>query len=365
MLMPVPALLPDAADRLAAVHELAVEIPPRVADVLSRPAQALARIADGLPRMAQPVHKSRLFLADAGVDLALGDLLRRLALNALRLFALPCQLREPVQIAPDRRGVVLDSFLRALLRHLPETFLRSLLELRDEVQQLILRFALIDRIPDIRVACGVPVGDPLRLLRLQRHIAGAAKLLVLNNNAVIPIAPEPVCKRLPALRRTALVLLHLSRKTFQRVGIERVRNVQINGFRSAAEPGLSAQIFGAEPKTDMARCRPALIRGVPVRVLSELFSVEYSKLVGVSRVVDRKQPPVIIPDRAVPEIRLLRLAELAPLTVLADGKLLLGILLQVLLPLWQIRIFRVRRKISLTISRDKRNIMDRTITGNS
>lgn len=93
--------------------------------------------------MAQPVHKARLFLADAGVDLALGDLLRRLALNALRLLALPCQLREPVQIAPDRRGVVLDSFLRALLRHLPETFLRSLLELRDEVQQLILRSSVL------------------------------------------------------------------------------------------------------------------------------------------------------------------------------------------------------------------------------
>ena len=327
MLMPVPALLPDAADRLAAVHELAVEIPPRVADVLSRPAQALTRIPDGLPRMAHPVHKARLFLADAGVDLALGDLLRRLALNALRLLALPRQLREPVQIAPDRRGVVLDSFLRALLRHVPEALLRSPLELRDEVQQLVLRLAFADGIPDIRVTGGVPVGDPLRLLRLQRHIAGAAKLLVLNNNAVIPIAPEPVCKRLPALRRTALVLLHLSRKTFQRVGIERVRNVQINGFRSAAEPGLSAQIFGAEPKTDMARCRPALIRGVPVRVLSELFSVEYSKLVGVSRVVDRKQPPVLIPNRAVPEIRLLRLAELVPLTVLGDGKFLLDIVL--------------------------------------
>lgn len=191
MLMPVPALLPDAADRLAAVHEHAVEIPPRVADALSRPAQALARVPDGLPRMAQPVHKARFFLADAGVDLALGDLLRRLALNALRLFALPRQLREPVQIAPDRRGVVLGSFLRALLRHVPEALLRSPLELRDEVQQLVLRF------------------------------------------------------------------------------------------------------------------------------------------------------------------------------VLADGKLLLGILLQVLLPLRQIRIFSVRRKISLTISRDKRNIMDRTITGNS
>ena len=156
MLMPVPALLPDAADRLAAVHELAVEIPPRVADVLSRPAQALARIADGLPRMAKPVHKARLFLADAGVDLALGDLLRRLALNALRLLALPCQLREPLQIAPDRRGVVLDSFLRALLRHLPETFLRSLLELRDEVQQIVLRFAVLgDRKFPVDIFAGI------------------------------------------------------------------------------------------------------------------------------------------------------------------------------------------------------------------
>ena len=143
----VPALLPDAADRLAAVHELAVEIPPRVADVLSRPAQALARIADGLPRMAQPVHKARFFLADAGVDLALGDLLRRLALNALRLLALPCQLREPVQIAPDRRGVVLGALLCALLhtllRHFTETFLRSLLELRDEIQKLVLRSSVL------------------------------------------------------------------------------------------------------------------------------------------------------------------------------------------------------------------------------
>ena len=143
MLMPVPALFPDAADRLAAVHELAVEIPPRVADALSRPAQALARVPDGLPRMAQPVHKARFFLADAGVDLALGDLLRRLALNALRLLALPCQLREPVQIAPDRRGVVLDSFLCALLRHVPEALFRSPLELRDEIQQIVLRFAVL------------------------------------------------------------------------------------------------------------------------------------------------------------------------------------------------------------------------------
>ncbi len=143
--MPVPALLPDAADRLAAVHELAVEIPPRVADVLSRPAQALARIADGLPRMAKPVHKARLFLADAGVDLALGDLLRRLALNALRLLALPRQLREPVQIAPDRRGVVLGTLLRALLCALLrcQPLLRSLLELRDEIQQLILRSSVL------------------------------------------------------------------------------------------------------------------------------------------------------------------------------------------------------------------------------
>lgn len=94
--------------------------------------------------MAQPVHKARFFLADAGVDLALGDLLRRLALNALRLLALPCQLREPVQIAPDRRGVVLGALLRALLRHVPEALLRSPLELRDEVQQFILRLALAD-----------------------------------------------------------------------------------------------------------------------------------------------------------------------------------------------------------------------------
>ena len=188
MLMPVPALLPDAADRLAAVHELAVEIPPRVADVLSRPAQALARIPDSLPRMAQPVHKARLFLADAGVDLALGDLLRRLALNALRLLALPRQLREPVQIAPDRRGVVLDSFLRALLRHLPETFLRSLLELRDEIQQLVLRLAFADGIPE--------AGDfgNIRLLALLeirpdivQHLVGvrSSRILRAGNGAAV------------------------------------------------------------------------------------------------------------------------------------------------------------------------------------
>lgn len=318
----VPALLPDAADRLAAVHEHAVEIPPRVAD-------ALARIPEGLPRMAQPVHKARFFLADAGVDLALGDLLRRLALNALRLLALPRQLREPVQIAPDRRGVVLDSFLRALLRHLPETFLRSLLELRDDIQQLVLRLALIDRIPDIRVTGWVPLGDVLDLLAVKSDRNTQRTVASVLNYTVIAEITHRVLQSIIAhsLRVGTGFLLHLFRKTAgissRSVIDKRICDVQICLDDAAPETFGAVELLAREiiSFSECFQTTPAFFDGFAI--------VEHGKVPVFSPrpVVHHHQPPVLIPDRAVPEIRLLRLAELVPLTVLGDGKFLLDIVL--------------------------------------
>lgn len=366
----VPALLPDAADRLAAVHELAVEIPTRVADALARLTQALARIPEGLPRMAQPVHKARLFLADAGVDLALGDLLRRLALNALRLLALPCQLREPLQIAPDRRGVVLDSFLRALLRHLPETFLRSLLELRDEVQQLVLRFALIDRIPDIRVAGGVLVVGQFNPIDFTRWC---------NRNRVnqqrLPI--RSVDSEIPSADDSFFCPLHTINVVIQRLFVLRLAVQEINNRYSTLQ-------FSCSPIL-----RPSILRNLSKSnrkpILRQLSSHSRVEISFIDRIVEHcffsklrlvkekscprslrifsvcfpemntcviclhvlfcrfkihrflfhievksiniKQPSFFVHGLAVLEILLLRLRQLAPLTVLGDGKFLLDIVL--------------------------------------
>lgn len=385
----VPALLPDAADRLAAVHEHAVEIPTRVADALARPAQALARLADGLPRMAQPVHKARLFLADAGVDLALRDLLRCLAIDPLRLLALPCQLREPVQIAPDRRGVVLGALLRALLRHLPETFLRSLLELRDEVQQLILRFALIDRIPDIRVACGVLVVGQFNPIDFTRWC---------NRNRVnqqrLPI--RSVDSEIPSADDSFFCPLHTINVVIQRLFVLRLAVQEINNRYSTLQ-------FSCSPIL-----RPSILRNLSKSnrkpILRQLSSHSRVEISFIDRIVEHcffsklrlvkekssprslrifsvcfpemntcviclhvlfcrfkihrflfhievksiniKQPSFFVHGLAVLEILLLRLRQLAPLTVLADGKLPLGILLQVLLPLWKCVALGILRSVN-------------------